>query len=127
VKNEKDVKARVKKLLDKHNWFWFMPPANGYGKAGISDIIALKDGTFLAIETKFGSNKPTALQKGFLDSINAENGFGFVVNDSNIEQLGSFLEAFATAIEAMGSKQSVPPEIMARQVDAIAALTDLIR
>jgi hypothetical protein len=127
MKNEKDVKARVKKLLDKHNWFWFMPPANGYGKAGISDIIALKDGTFIAIETKFGSNKPTALQKGFLDSINAENGFGFVVHDGNIGQLDAFLESFAESAGLMGKRQDVPPELMSRQLDAIAALTDLIR
>ena len=56
---EKDVKAEVKKLLNAHDWFWWMPPANGFGKAGISDFNALKKGVFLAVETKFGSKKPT--------------------------------------------------------------------
>ena len=84
MKNEKDVKAKVKKLLDQYKWFWFMPPANAYGRSGIADILALKAGVFLAIETKFGSNKPTALQIGFLNSITAESGYGFVVNDQNL-------------------------------------------
>jgi hypothetical protein len=57
---EAHVKDDMKALLDRFGWFWFMPPANAYGKSGISDIIALKRGTFMAIETKFGSNKPTA-------------------------------------------------------------------
>ena len=61
---EKDVKTRIKKLLDDHDWFWFMPPANGFGRTGISDIIAVKRGVFLAIEAKFGKNPPTAMQIG---------------------------------------------------------------
>jgi hypothetical protein len=68
-------------------WFWFMPPANAYGKSGISDIIALKRGTFMAIETKFGSNKPTAMQIGFLNSVRASDGFAFVVNEKNLPWL----------------------------------------
>jgi hypothetical protein len=123
MRNEKDVKAKVKKLLDKRGWFWFMPPANAFGKSGISDLIALKAGVFLAIETKFGSNKPTALQVGFLDSVRQEDGFGFVVNDKNVEWLDAFLDSFAIAAEAQGAKQPVPEEHGARMINAIRELT----
>jgi hypothetical protein len=123
MKNEKDVKAKVKKLLDHHKWFWFMPPSNAYGKSGISDLIALKAGVFLAIETKFGSNKPTALQIGFLNSIRMEDGFGFVVNDKNWPWLAAFLESFAVAAEAQGQKKEVPEEHGARMINAIRELT----
>src|SRR6056297_353525 len=84
---EKDVKAEVKKLLTKHGWFWWMPPGNGFGKGGVADFNALHHGVFLAIETKFGSKRPTPAQIGYLESIHAENGFGFVVNEKLLGDL----------------------------------------
>ena len=51
--SESDVKKYVKKILDDHGWKWWMPPANGFGQAGISDFNALRSGVFLAVETKF--------------------------------------------------------------------------
>jgi hypothetical protein len=126
MKNEKDVKAKVKKLLDKHKWFWFMPPANAYGRSGISDFIALKDGVLLAIETKFGSNKPTAMQKAFLETINSESAFGFVVNDQNIDWLEAFLEDFGSQAKEVGTNRRMSNEAGARLVDALRALQALI-
>jgi hypothetical protein len=126
MRNEKDVKAAVKKLLDKHNWFWWMPPANGYGQAGISDFHALKSGVFLAIETKFGTNKPTANQRAFLESINAEHAFGFVVSDGNIGWLEAFLDDFGKETELVSTEEKMSNEGGARLVDAIRALQALI-
>lgn len=126
MKNEKDVKKRTKALLDKHGWFWWMVPANGYGKSGISDIHALKGGVFLAIETKFGTNKPTALQVGFLNSINAENSFGFVVNDQNLDWLDTFLDQFRKETDLVASEKKMSNEGGATLVDAIRALQALI-
>lgn len=123
MKNEKDVKRRVKAILDKHGWFYFMPPANAYGRGGISDLIAIKIGTFMAIETKFGSNKPTALQVAFLNSIRAEDGFGFLVNDKNVDYLDQFLESFAIAAVAQSNKQDVPEEHGSRMLNCIYMLT----
>jgi hypothetical protein len=91
---EAHVKDDVKALLTKYDWFYWMPPANAYGKTGISDFNAVKRGVFIAIETKFGPNKPTPMQVGFLNSIRAEDGFAFVVNEKNIKWLESFLEVF---------------------------------
>lgn len=126
MRTEKDVKARVKKALDVYNYFWFSPPANGYGKAGISDILAIKDGVFMAVETKFGSNKPTALQRAFLDSIRAEHGYGFVVHDKNIEWFEAFLAAFDRSAQAIGRKEQPSPEDGATMLNAIRELTALI-
>lgn len=122
-RNERDVKARVKQLLDKHQYFWWCPPANGYGKGGISDFHAIKRGVFLAIETKFGANKPTALQVGFLDSIRQESGFAFVVSDRNTHWLEVWLQAFDNAADAVGRHAAVTDQDGADMLDAIAALT----
>lgn len=126
MKNEKDVKAKVKKLLDKHQWFWWMPPANGFGQTGISDFNAVKDGVFMAIETKFGSNKPTALQRAFSESINAASCFAFVVNDKNLDALDSFLTDFEQSKQDVGTKQAMNNEAGARLIDAIRVLQALI-
>ncbi len=124
--SEKDVKREVKKLLDQHDWFFWMPPANGFGKAGISDFNALKHGVFLAVETKFGSNKPSPMQVGYLNSIRAEQGFAFVVNERNLAWLGIWLAAFARATEAASKQQMPTPEDGAAMLDAIRAMTALI-
>ena len=82
INSESAVKREVRKLLVNYGWFVWMPPANGYGKAGISDFHALKDGKFLAIETKYGSNTPTALQSKFLADIELAGGWAIVVNET---------------------------------------------
>ena len=122
MKNEKDVKAKTKALLKKHDWFWFMPPANAYGKSGISDIIAIRSGTFMAIETKFGSNKPTPLQVAFLNSIRAEEGFAFVVNDKNLDWFAAFLESFDASVVAASKGEKPSPEDGARMLNALPEL-----
>jgi hypothetical protein len=121
---EAHVKDDAKAILSKYEWFWFMPPSNAYGKSGISDFIALKAGTFLAIETKFGSNKPTAQQVGFLNSIRANDGFAFVVNEKNLTWLDHFLESFDIATAAASMKEPVPPEHGARMLDCIRELSN---
>lgn len=126
MKNENDVKRKVKKLLDQHGWFWWSIGASMYGKGGTSDLHALKNGVFLAIETKFGSNKPTALQKGFLESINAESAFGFVVSEKNIDWLEAFLDDFGKETELVAGQEKMSNEGGARLIDAIRALQAMI-
>lgn len=123
---ERDVKREVKKLLDEHKFFWWMTPANGFGVSGVSDILAFKSGVLIAIETKFGSRKTTAQQRGFLNSIQAENGFAFVVNEKNLDWFAGFLRVFdATVVEqAKGNKPS--PEQGAYLLNAIKAMTESI-
>ena len=120
---EKDVKASVRKLLEKHKYFWWMPPANGYGKVGISDFNALRSGVFLAVETKFGGNKPTPAQRAYLESVTAEGGFGFVVDEKRIDAFTTWLEAFDRARDASVRKEKVAAEDGAAMLDAIRAMT----
>lgn len=124
MRGEADVKKKVKQLLNKHNWFWWMPPANGFGKAGTSDFHALRAGVFVALETKFGTNKPTALQKGFLQSVKSEKGLAFVVDDSNIEQFAAWLDAFDRATAAMGRGEKVDPDDGSIMLNALIAMTE---
>lgn len=122
--SEKDVKASVKALLTKHKYFWWMPPANGYGKVGISDFNALRAGVFIAVETKFGGNGLTHHQKAYLQSVTAEGGFGFVVNEKTIVAFTKWLEAFDRAAEATAKQEKVAAEDGALMLDCIREMTD---
>lgn len=121
--SEKDVKASVKKLLEKHKWFWWMPPANGFGKVGVSDFNAIRNGVFLAVETKFGGNKPTVQQRAYLESITAEGGFGFVVDEKRVATLTTWMETFDRAAETASRKEKIAPEDGAAMLDAIREMT----
>lgn len=85
IHNEAGVKREVRKLLTKYGWYTWMPPANGYGKGGIADFHALKDGKFLAIETKYGANTPTPMQAKFLQDISQHGGTALVIYETDLE------------------------------------------
>lgn len=92
IVNEAGVKREVKKLLTKYEWYYWMPPSNAFGRAGIADFNAVRDGRFLAIETKYGSNKPTPLQQRFLNEIEAHGGLAMVVTERNLDELKGLLK-----------------------------------
>lgn len=123
MKSEKDVKKEVKRLLDKHKFFWWMPPANGFGKIGVADFNALRSGVFLAVETKFGKNTVTAAQRGYLSSIAAEDGFAFIVNEDRLEWFKAWLEAFDRAAEAASKNEKPTQEDGAMLLNAIREMT----
>jgi hypothetical protein len=121
-RKEADVKKVVKKLLDQHGWFWWMPPMNGFGQTGISDFNALKNGVFMGCETKFGKNAPTAMQKAFLQSITQEDAIAFCVSERNIEHFEAWLGAFDRATIAQSKGEDVAPEDGAMMLNAMAEL-----
>lgn len=85
MKNEADVKKVVKTvLLSAARCWWFMPPANGFGRAGIPDFIGHVNGKFFAVETKFGKGTTTANQKREIANIGEANGKVWVVNEKNL-------------------------------------------
>ena len=88
---EAKVKANVRKLLDTLGIYHFMPPANGYGRAGIPDIIACMDGHFVAIECKAGKGVTTALQDRELKAITQHGGTVFIARENNLEDLNTLL------------------------------------
>jgi len=84
---EAKVKKQVRALLDKYGIYHFMPPANGFGRAGIPDIVGCFDGQFIAVECKAGKNATTALQDREIAAIIAANGVALVANEHNLNQL----------------------------------------
>ena len=88
---ESKVKKRVRDLLDKLGIYHFMPPANGFGRAGIPDIIGCMDGHFIAIECKAGKGKTTALQDRELDRIHNAGGTTYIAREDNIDELQQIL------------------------------------
>lgn len=76
------VKLKVKKYLVSKGVYYFMPVSNGMGRHGIPDIICCVNGQFLAIETKAGKGKVTALQQREMECISAAGGHPIVVNDN---------------------------------------------
>lgn len=93
MKNERDVKAEVKKLLKAHGAWFFMPSMNGYGRSGVPDFIGCsRSGRFFAIETKFGKNKLSVGQEVELENIRMCDGETFVCYETDLERLTEWLE-----------------------------------
>lgn len=84
---EAKVKQAVRKVLTEMGIYYFSPAANGFGRAGIPDIICCCGGRFVAIECKAGKGKTTALQDRELDAISAAGGVAMVVNENNVQEL----------------------------------------
>jgi len=89
---EGKVKAAVRKLLVEFGIYYFSPSANGYGRAGIPDIICCFGGRFIAIECKAGNGVTTALQDRELAAIRTAGGMTMVVNETNIQELKEKLQ-----------------------------------
>lgn len=59
---EKYEKEAICKYLDFIGAWYFKPMTMGYGKSGVSDIVACIDGQFWALEVKREGKEPTAIQ-----------------------------------------------------------------
>ena len=86
------VKKAVRVLLDKLGIYHFMPPANGFGRAGIPDIVGCMDGHFIAIECKAGKGQTTALQDRELNAVLNAGGTVFIAREHNLDDLKLLLE-----------------------------------
>ena len=87
------VKDRINKILKSYEVYYFYPPANGYGRTAIPDIICCYKGKFIGIECKAGNNKPTALQERELKLIQEAGGYSLVINEKNIDDVRKLLES----------------------------------
>jgi len=121
--SEKNVKRVVKRLLQQHAWKSRMPPSNMYGEGGLADFLCWRTGIFMAIETKFGKNKPTINQKRFLNEVMIEGCFGFVVDDMNIAWFATWLTVFDRSIERVMNHQKEDPADAIELLNAVRALT----
>lgn len=84
---EKKVKDACKEIITSFGAYYFFPPANGLGRAGIPDIIVCYKGRFLGIECKAGYNKPTALQEREIAAIHKADGAAMVVREDTLDLL----------------------------------------
>ena len=84
LKTEAQIKNLVKEYLKSlgDKCCWFMPAANMYGRAGVSDFIVCFIGKFVAIECKAEGkrNNTSSLQKKFLDDVVVAGGSAWVVS-----------------------------------------------
>lgn len=86
MKNEGDVKKIVKSVLnDTENCWWFMPPANGYGRSGIPDFVGCVNGCMFAVETKFGKGTTTANQNREITLIGAAGAKVWIVRETTVD------------------------------------------
>ena len=91
------VKAKITKTLQEMGIWYFMPPANGYGRAGIPDFIGCLRGRLIAIEAKAGKGKTTALQDREIQKIKDAGGFVLIVNESNIHTLKDLITSWTSS------------------------------
>ena len=81
IKKETAIVNKIKKYLsDFEEAYFFKIHGGPMQMAGISDLIGIYKGRFVAIEIKTPENKKgvTKLQKKFIDKINSCGGLGFV-------------------------------------------------
>ena len=84
IKPETKIVDKIKKKLNSLDKNFFFKVHGGLMQmAGISDLIGVSEGRFVAIEVKTPNNKKgaTALQKWFLNKINSCGGIAFVARD----------------------------------------------
>ena len=94
------VKTKIKRILNERNALHFSPYMAGMGVAGVSDIIALYKGRFIAIEAKSdATKKPTELQKKFLFSVEVNGGLPLVIHKGNLDLLTEVLDAIDEEID----------------------------
>ena len=84
---EAKVKAVVRKILAELGVYYFSPASNGYGRAGIPDIICCVNGSFLAIECKAAKGTTTALQEREIAAIRSANGVAIIVNEGTVDMV----------------------------------------
>lgn len=122
--NESLVKSHVRKALKERDWYFWMPSGSAYGTSGVSDFCALRDGVFMAIETKFHPNKPTEQQKKFLRVVRSNQCLSFVVSDKTFDIFESFLDAFDRARDAQMRNKDASDEDKALLVSATKILIE---
>jgi hypothetical protein len=111
---ESDILRAVLEWLHWHHIFVFRVNNTGIfdptqkrfrsfqGMKGVSDILGIINGRFLAIEVKRPGQKPRPDQAEFLKEINNQGGLGIVVHslDELEKQLGPFMGCARDALSA---------------------------
>ena len=86
---ERDITRNIRGYLNIRGIFHYKQWQGLGSLPGVSDIIGIYRGKYLAIEVKCPGNKLSDRQKAFLDRVNEEGGIGFMATsvDDVIEKL----------------------------------------
>jgi hypothetical protein len=97
LKNEGDVKKIVKDVLKKtEKCYWFMPSANGFGRAGIPDFVGWVNGRAFAVETKFGRGECTPNQLREIEASTNAGAQVWIVRETSVEAWSSEFKGWAS-------------------------------
>jgi hypothetical protein len=91
---EAKVKKQVRVFLKELGAYYSMPVTGGYGVSGVPDFLVCWRGLFFGIECKANGNKPTALQEKNMRDIREAGGHTMVIDENNVDQLGSWIRAY---------------------------------
>ena len=91
---EAKVKKKVRETLKALGAYYAMPVTGGYGVSGAPDFLVCWKGLFFGIECKAGKNTTTALQDKNINAIREAGGKAIVINEDNVDQLGSWMRAY---------------------------------
>ena len=95
MNKEADVKENVKRVLDDISAWWFMPPANGFGRSGVPDFVGCVNGYMFAVETKFGKGTTTANQDREIQTLIQNGARVWIVRETNIDDWHMEFKAWA--------------------------------
>ena len=109
---ERDVKEKVKAMLNRYGAYWFMPATAGYGRSGVPDLVGCINGKFFAVECKYGTNKPSALQSAEIFKIQSRKGVASVINETNLDLLEVWLKE-----QALDAPMTVPATGTRKKLD----------
>lgn len=91
---EKQFENKIKSYLKNLPKCWFFKVwGGGFQQAGIPDLIACVNGTFVAIEVKAENGKPSDLQLRNTRLINEATGLAVIVKPSQFDELKFALES----------------------------------
>ena len=91
---EAKVKKKVRETLKTLGAYYAIPVTGGYGVSGAPDFLVCWKGLFFGIECKAGKNTTTALQDKNINAIREAGGKAIVINEDNVDQLGSWMRAY---------------------------------
>jgi hypothetical protein len=112
---EAKVKKEIKKWLQAHGIWFYMPVPTGRGVIGVPDFLCCWRGAFVAIEAKkpktaaSAAGRPTPAQKGNIQDIARAGGIALVVH--SVAELEEYFHAYETGRSQLqeGSREGERP------------------
>lgn len=76
---ESAIHGRIKRWLKENGWVVWKNHGSAYSEAGLPDLMAVRDGVFLALEVKGPKGRTTKVQEKWLREIHEAGGVAAVV------------------------------------------------